>query len=154
MQGVKKPYNPVLGEFFRCTWDYSESNTEAFFVGEQVSHHPPISAFYYASPENKVFIQGDLRPISRFLGNSAATLMHGTNEIRFTTHPKEVYRITYPNVYARGLLFGTMIMELGDHSTITCDQNDLICELEFTTKVFSSSHYVHGVDNTLLAIYL
>lgn len=26
-------------------------------------------------------------------------------------------------------------MEMGDQSTIRCDSNDLICELEFKTKV-------------------
>lgn len=30
---------------------------------------------------------------------------------------------------------GKMIMEMGDQSTITCKSLDLICELEFKTKV-------------------
>jgi hypothetical protein len=32
-------YNPVLGEFFRCTYTY-EDGSEGFFIAEQVSHHP------------------------------------------------------------------------------------------------------------------
>jgi len=39
VSSVKKPYNPVLGEFFRCTYSYPDG-TEAFYVAEQVSHHP------------------------------------------------------------------------------------------------------------------
>ncbi|CAJ0828675.1 8434_t:CDS:2 [Entrophospora sp. SA101] len=139
-KGVKKPYNPVLGEHFRAKWVFPDK-TEAFFVSEQVSHHPPISAYYYASPENNLIISGDIRPKSKFLGNSAATLMQGESKIYFTNRSGEVYRISMPNVYARGILFGRMVMELGDNSTVKCGKNDLTCELEFRTKGFFSGAY-------------
>lgn len=56
---AKKPYNPILGEVFRCHWDVPNSNngsddstvddgpvpwckrSQLTFVAEQVSHHPP-----------------------------------------------------------------------------------------------------------------
>ncbi|CAG8561799.1 5237_t:CDS:2 [Diversispora eburnea] len=139
-KGVKKPYNPVLGEHFRARWVFPD-NTEAFFVSEQVSHHPPISAYYYASPENNLIICGDIRPKSKFLGNSAATLMQGESKIYFTNRPGEVYQIVMPNVYARGILFGRMVMELGDNSTVRCENLDFICELEFRTKGFFTGAY-------------
>ncbi|CAG8603266.1 913_t:CDS:2 [Paraglomus occultum] len=139
-KGVKKPYNPILGEHFRACWKFSD-NTEAYYVSEQVSHHPPISAYYYASPENNLIISGDIRPKSRFLGNSAATLMQGESRIYFTNRPGEVYSIVMPNVYARGILFGRMVLELGDASVVRCEKSDLICELEFKTKGFFSGSY-------------
>ncbi|KAG0747961.1 hypothetical protein G6F57_007281 [Rhizopus arrhizus] len=139
-KGVKKPYNPVLGEFFRCKYQYS-NGTEAIYIAEQVSHHPPISAFYYGSPENGIYIQGDLRPKSKFLGNSAATLMEGENHIIFTHLYNERYDITMPNVYARGILFGKMVLELGDSCTVRCKTSDLVCELDFKTKGFFSGQY-------------
>jgi oxysterol-binding protein-related protein 8 len=107
-------------------------------VAEQVCHHPPMSAYYYYSPENRVCVHGELRPKSKFLGNSAATMMNGGSTITFDEYPDEQYVVTNPNVYARGLLFGTMLLELGDTSTMKCEQTDLMCELEFVTKV--SSH--------------
>ncbi|OBZ85163.1 Oxysterol-binding C23B6.01c [Choanephora cucurbitarum] len=145
-KGVKKPYNPVLGEVFRCRYEY-KNGTEGFFVSEQVSHHPPISAFYYGSPENGVYVQGDLHLKSRFLGNSAATLMEGENHIIFTRHNNELYDITMPNVYVRGILFGKMALELGGHCVVRCKTSDLICELDFKTKGFFSGQYdlVSGV---------
>ncbi|KAH9269193.1 hypothetical protein BASA83_008817 [Batrachochytrium salamandrivorans] len=60
-KGVKKPFNPVLGEFFRCSWNFPD-NTESFFVCEQVLHHPPVSAYLFASPENDIIITGELKP--------------------------------------------------------------------------------------------
>ena len=94
-----------------------------------------MSAFYYSNPANSIFVSGEVRPRSKFLGNSAATIMEGETRIRLASLKNEEYVITMPNVYARGILFGTMIMELGDTSTVRCAATDLICELEFTTKV-------------------
>ncbi|KAG0312075.1 hypothetical protein BGZ99_009734 [Dissophora globulifera] len=139
-KGVKKPYNPILGEHFRTKWTFDDG-TEAFFVGEQVSHHPPISVYYYASPENNVSIVGDLLPKSKFLGNSAATLMQGEIKVSLTNRPGEDYMITMPNVYARGILFGTMLMELGDAACVKCPELDLICTLEFKVKGYFTGTY-------------
>lgn len=33
------------------------------------------------------------------------------------------------------VVFGTMTLELGDTSSVRCISSDLICELEFKTKV-------------------
>src|SRR5690242_6292273 len=44
-KGVKKPYNPLIGEIFRCMWPHP-SGSKTFYVAEQVSHHPPVCAFY------------------------------------------------------------------------------------------------------------
>ncbi|KAF9184325.1 hypothetical protein BGZ51_003395 [Haplosporangium sp. Z 767] len=139
-KGVKKPYNPILGEHFRSKWTFADG-TEAFYVAEQVSHHPPISAYYYASPENNLSIVGDLLPKSKFLGNSAATLMQGEIIVSFTNRPGEDYVITMPNVYARGILFGTMLMELGDVAAVKCPKLDLVCTLEFKVKGYFSGSY-------------
>lgn len=57
---AKKPYNPILGETFRCWWDVDNPNSQPatqssvpdgpvpwcssnqlVFIAEQVSHHPP-----------------------------------------------------------------------------------------------------------------
>ncbi|KAI9319508.1 hypothetical protein BX666DRAFT_1926675 [Dichotomocladium elegans] len=139
-KGVKKPYNPVLGEFFRCQWDY-DNGTRAIYLAEQVSHHPPISAYCYASPENGLLIEGNLRPKAKFLGNSAATLMEGSSCVTLDRWDKEKYYITMPNVYARGILFGKMVMELGDGCEVRCPKRDFVCELDFKTKGFFSGTY-------------
>ncbi|KAK9762672.1 Oxysterol-binding protein OBPa [Basidiobolus ranarum] len=139
-KGVKKPYNPVLGEHFRCKWTFPDG-TEAFYLGEQVSHHPPISAYAFYCPENNFTLTGELSPKSKFLGNSAASMLQGSTNLRFLNIPGEEYSITYPNIYARGILFGTMMMELGDSVTVRCPQNDFICDVEFKTKGFFTGTY-------------
>ncbi|KAI8335015.1 hypothetical protein BC941DRAFT_355747 [Chlamydoabsidia padenii] len=142
-KGVKKPYNPVLGEFFRCRYEFKDGS-QAYYIAEQVSHHPPVSAYHYANPQHGIIIDGEARPKARFLGNSAATIMHGYSRLTFAKHHNETYEITNPNVYARGVLFGKMLMELGDQCTVKCVSSDLIAELDFKTKGFFSGQY-HGV---------
>lgn len=61
---AKKPYNPILGEIFRCIWDVPGLESDEIkevddgpvpwckrnqlsFIAEQVSHHPPSKLLYY-----------------------------------------------------------------------------------------------------------
>jgi hypothetical protein len=44
----KKPFNPVLGENHIC-WVANPDNSVTEFIGEQVSHHPPVSGSCVAS---------------------------------------------------------------------------------------------------------
>ncbi|KAM3955518.1 LOW QUALITY PROTEIN: oxysterol-binding protein-related protein 8, partial [Aphomia sociella] len=57
-KGLKKPYNPVLGETFRCCWRHRNSDTYTYYVAEQVSHHPPVSAFYVSNRKDGYVIEG------------------------------------------------------------------------------------------------
>lgn len=140
-KGVKKPYNPVLGEFFRCRYEYSDGSY-GYYIAEQVSHHPPVSAFFYISPANKVSILGELRPKSKFLGNSVSTQMEGENRVRLLGKPEDgEYVITMPNMYAKGIVFGKMVLELGDTCMAKNEKHGLYCDLEFKRKGFFSGEY-------------
>lgn len=140
-KGVKKPYNPVLGEWFQCSWKYPDG-TEGFYIAEQVSHHPPVSAYYYVSPANNLLFYGELKPKSKFLGNSAATLMGGENRVAILDQPSDgEYQVSMPNMYARGIMFGRMVLELGDHAKIQNKNNDISADVEFKTKGYFTGTY-------------
>lgn len=140
-KGVKKPYNPILGEFFRCSYNYP-NGTRGFYIAEQVSHHPPVSAYYYVSADNDLVIYGDLRPKSKFLGNSAATLMGGESRVVMLDQPEDgEYHISMPNMYARGILFGKMVLELGDMSRVQNKAHDLSSDIEFKVKGYFTGTY-------------
>lgn len=36
-QGLKKPYNPIIGETFRCMWLHQKTNSKTFYMAEQVT---------------------------------------------------------------------------------------------------------------------
>ncbi len=64
--------------------------------------------------------------------------MQGSTTITFTDR-NEDYVIAMPNIYARGIILGTMYMEIGDNASVRCDKLDLIAELKFDTKVRNSN---------------
>lgn len=45
------------------------------------------------------------------------------------------YVISMPNMYARGILFGKMVIELGDACTAKCEKSAMTADIEFKTKV-------------------
>lgn len=143
-KAVKKPLNPVIGEHFQCYWKL-DNGQYAFYVSEQTSHHPPKSAYFYMIPESNVRVDGVLFPRSKFLGNSSAAMMEGLGVLQFldiidpATKKPEKYTFNQPNVYARGILFGKMRIELGDHMII--NGPDHIADIEFKTKGFVSGTY-------------
>ncbi|KAF2644419.1 hypothetical protein P280DRAFT_170986 [Massarina eburnea CBS 473.64] len=137
--GVKKPLNPILGEIFTCYWDYPDS-THGYYISEQTSHHPPKSSYFFMAPEHHIRIDGTLKPRSKFLGNSAASMMEGLAVMRFL-NTGERFFITQPNMYARGILFGNMKYELGDHSYIRCPETGMVADLEFKTKGYFGGTY-------------
>ena len=49
--------------------------------------------------------------------------------------------LTQPNMYARGILFGKMKYELGDHSYVRCPETGLVADIEFKTKGWVSGTY-------------
>ncbi|KAJ5751743.1 Oxysterol-binding protein-like protein OBPa [Penicillium odoratum] len=143
--GVKKPLNPILGETFTCYWEYPD-NTRGYYISEQTSHHPPKSSYFFMAPEHHIRIDGTLKPRSKFLGNSAASLMEGIATLRLLNRGEnkekgETYILTQPNMYARGILFGKMKYELGDHSYVRCPETGLAADIEFKTKGYFSGTY-------------
>ena len=44
-------------------------------------------------------------------------------------------------MYARGILFGKMKYELGDHAFVTCPESGLSLDIEFKTKGYFSGKY-------------
>lgn len=61
--------------------------------------------------------------------------MNGETRMYFLNNSNEEYVLTYPNIYARGLLFGTTFLEIGDNATISWESLDLVAEINFKVKV-------------------
>jgi len=137
-KGVKKPYNPILGEYYRCRYD--TGSTKTYYYAEQVSHHPPISCFYVSNRKAGIVVNGCCLPRSKFLGNSAASILDGTATI-FDLKHNEDFSITFPSAYARGILFGTLLMELVGPVVITCEKHGFRAELEFKARGFFGGEY-------------
>lgn len=99
---AKKPYNPIIGESFHCSWkvprsgepakdapslpsppqgspttEGEDSSYQLRFVAEQVSHHPPVSGFYAECPERRMCVNTHVWTKSKFMGMSIGVSMIG-----------------------------------------------------------------------------
>uniref|UniRef100_A0A8C3B338 Oxysterol-binding protein n=1 Tax=Cyclopterus lumpus TaxID=8103 RepID=A0A8C3B338_CYCLU len=134
-KGLKKPYNPILGETFRCCWLHPQTDSCTFYIAEQVSHHPPISAFYICNRKDGFSINGSILAKSKFYGNSLSAILDGKARLLFLGRDEE-YVITMPYAHCKGILYGTMTLELGGKVTIECEKTKCFTELEFKLKPF------------------
>uniref|UniRef100_A0A5S6QNA9 Oxysterol-binding protein n=1 Tax=Trichuris muris TaxID=70415 RepID=A0A5S6QNA9_TRIMR len=134
-KGLKKPYNPVLGEMFRCYWYNPETDSKTFYIAEQVSHHPPVSAFFVSNRKAGFNIAGTILAKSKFYGNSLSAILCGSAKITLLSRG-ESYLVTLPYAHCKGLLIGTLTFQLGGSVCITCDRTSYSAELEFKLRPF------------------
>lgn len=73
-----KPFNPILGE----TWHARLSDgTQAFM--EQISHHPPISAFQIVGPGRRYYFHGHSKPTVTHKTNAITSYAVGERQVEF-----------------------------------------------------------------------
>jgi len=69
-----KPFNPILGETFQ---GFFEDGSQIFI--EQVSHHPPVSAFQVLGPKDSFNFYGRCEYRANFHTNSLVGVQKGPN---------------------------------------------------------------------------
>uniref|UniRef100_A0A8C1Z5U8 Oxysterol-binding protein n=1 Tax=Cyprinus carpio TaxID=7962 RepID=A0A8C1Z5U8_CYPCA len=69
-----KPFNPLLGE----TYELTREDQGFRLISEQVSHHPPISAFHTESLAGDFVFHGSIYPKLKFWGKSVEAEPKGT----------------------------------------------------------------------------
>lgn len=99
-----KPFNPLLGETY-------EVQRQSFrMVVEQVSHHPPVTAFHAEAPN--IIFSGWVAPIFKFSGQTIEISNKGALCI-ILTNLNEVYTWSVDSILTRvnNLMFGKLWME-------------------------------------------
>lgn len=144
---AKKPYNPLLGETFMCYYDldakckgqvdggpvpWAKPSSVAFYA-EQVSHHPPVSAFYAENVEKRVMCNAHIWTKSRLTGLSIGVINAGRAVISLLDH-SEQYIFTFPAAYAKGILHRKPYVELSGTVNVVCPQTGYKAEVEFLMK--------------------
>lgn len=134
----RKPFNPILGEKFFAEWaDEGYGTTE--MIAEQVSHHPPTTAFYLRNKTAGVHVNAFSTQKTRFLGTSVKADQQGNVFVYLEKHQEE-YMITLPEIYIRGLLAGTTFIELvGDVAMVSSSGYGV--KMRFIPKPWFSGEY-------------
>uniref|UniRef100_A0A8C1ICF5 Oxysterol-binding protein n=1 Tax=Cyprinus carpio TaxID=7962 RepID=A0A8C1ICF5_CYPCA len=148
-KGLKKPYNPIIGETFRCLWIHSKTNSKTFYIAEQVSHHPPVSAFYVSNRKDGFCLSGSILAKSKFYGNSLSAILDGEARLSFLKRGED-YVMNLPYAHCKGILYGTMTLELGGQVSIACEKTGYSAQLEFRLKPFlGSSDIVNQISGKI-----
>ena len=71
---------------------------------------------------------------SKFYGNSTSAILEGQATISLLPRGEE-YVMTLPYAHCKGILMGTMTMELGGKVTIECSKTGYAADLEFKLRV-------------------
>lgn len=130
----KKPLNPFLGELFLGHWEEGDLG-RTDLVSEQVSHHPPVTAYCITNEKNRIQLQGYNGQKASFsrtihikqIGHSVLTLYPpGSNE-------PETYLITLPALHVENLIYGAPFMELGKYTHLI-SSSGYVAKLDYSGK--------------------
>ena len=117
---LARPLNPVLGELFYGHWPDQGGRGRTTLVVEQVSHHPPITAYVIENKAKGLSLTGHNAQKTSF--SSGAIIVkqigHAILTIDLGEGKKEEVLITLPKLRIDGLWYGSPYIELWDKTNI------------------------------------
>jgi len=138
----KKPLNPFLGELFLGKWEDQAGTTQ--LVSEQVSHHPPVTAYGIWNNQHGVRLQGYNAQKASF--KTTINVKQVGHAIYHIDAFKEDYLITLPSLHIEGLITGSPYVELNGSTYIQSSSG-------YTARIdYSGKGWVSGKKNTFSAV--
>ncbi|PNS17122.1 Protein kes1 [Sphaceloma murrayae] len=137
----KKPLNPFLGELFLGSWNDEAGQTQ--LISEQVSHHPPVTAYAIWNKKHGVRLEGYNAQKASF-GRTINVKQVGHATFHIDAY-NETYLITLPGLHIEGLISGSPFVEL-EKSTY------IVSSTGFTSKIdYSGRGWLSGKKNSFTA---
>lgn len=127
----KKPWNPIIGEtHFGSTKD--AEGGDVHFYSEQVSHHPPVSAFYVTNEKQQMEIRANISFGVKFGGNSVTVTTTGGAVLRVLKFQEE-YQMSrcIPDMLVKHVVWGTKYIIWKGECEIACKEKGYKCKLVF-----------------------
>uniref|UniRef100_A0A8D3E6E7 Oxysterol-binding protein n=1 Tax=Scophthalmus maximus TaxID=52904 RepID=A0A8D3E6E7_SCOMX len=101
-----KPFNPLLGETFELIRD----DLGFRWVSEQVSHHPPVSAFHAEGFKEDFVFHGSIYPKLKFWGKTIEAEPKGIITLELPKY-NEAYTWTNPTCCVHNIIVGQLWIE-------------------------------------------
>ncbi|KAL3477590.1 hypothetical protein BJX99DRAFT_226199 [Aspergillus californicus] len=148
----KKPLNPFLGELFLGKWDSDADVGETSLTSEQVSHHPPATAYAIRNDKHGIQLQGYNAQKASFsstiyikqIGHALLTLTPPSAD-KNDPAQQEKYVITLPHLHVESLIYGTPFIEL-ERTTSIVSNTGYVAKINYSGKGWLS-----GKKNTFTA---
>uniref|UniRef100_A0A669B8N4 Oxysterol-binding protein n=1 Tax=Oreochromis niloticus TaxID=8128 RepID=A0A669B8N4_ORENI len=148
-----KPFNPLLGE----TYELIREDQGFRIVSEQVSHHPPVSAFHAENLAGDFVFHGSIYPKLKFWGKSVEAEPKGTITLELLKH-REAYTWSNPNCCVHNVILGKLwieqygTVEIVNHSTgDKCVLNFKPCGM-FGKELHKVEGYIQDKSKKKLAV--
>ncbi|KAF3858222.1 hypothetical protein F7725_011423 [Dissostichus mawsoni] len=103
---IGKPFNPLLGE----TYELIRDDLGFRWVSEQVSHHPPVSAFHAEGLKEDFVFHGSIYPKLKFWGKSIEAEPKGLLTLELPKY-NESYTWTNPTCCVHNIIVGQLWIE-------------------------------------------
>uniref|UniRef100_A0A673CWI1 Oxysterol-binding protein n=1 Tax=Sphaeramia orbicularis TaxID=375764 RepID=A0A673CWI1_9TELE len=101
-----KPFNPLLGE----TYELIRDDLGFRWMSEQVSHHPPVSAFHAEGLKEDFVFHGSIYPKLKFWGKSIEAEPKGIITLELPKY-NEAYTWTNPTCCVHNIIVGQLWIE-------------------------------------------
>ncbi|XP_040896234.1 oxysterol-binding protein-related protein 1 isoform X1 [Toxotes jaculatrix] len=101
-----KPFNPLLGE----TYELVREDLGFRLISEQVSHHPPVSAFHAEGLKQDFVFHGSIYPKLKFWGKSVEAEPKGVITLELPKY-NEAYTWTNPTCCVHNIIVGQLWIE-------------------------------------------
>uniref|UniRef100_A0A3Q3XFH8 Oxysterol-binding protein n=1 Tax=Mola mola TaxID=94237 RepID=A0A3Q3XFH8_MOLML len=101
-----KPFNPLLGE----TYELIREDLGFRWISEQVSHHPPVSAFQAQGLKDDFIFHGSIYPKLKFWGKSIEAEPKGLITLELPKY-NEAYTWTNPTCCVHNIIVGQLWIE-------------------------------------------
>lgn len=147
MGSEKKPLNPFLGEVFVGKWPDSSAELnlgDTILLSEQVSHHPPVTAYAVMNETTHTTLQGYNRIKATISATSINVKQYGHALLQFEDL-NETYLITLPPLHIEGLIVASPFVELEGTSYIQSSSGYL------TVIEYAGRGYFSGKKNSFKA---
>uniref|UniRef100_T1JB46 Oxysterol-binding protein n=1 Tax=Strigamia maritima TaxID=126957 RepID=T1JB46_STRMM len=119
---IGKPFNPLLGETYELERD------DYHLICEQVSHHPPISAFHAHSPD--FIFHGSIQPKLKFWGKSVEIQPKGIITVELRKHG-EAYTWSNVNCCIHNIIVGKLWIEQYGVLEVVNHKTNMKCTVNF-----------------------
>ncbi|TEB22466.1 Oxysterol-binding protein [Coprinellus micaceus] len=138
MGSEKKPLNPVLGELFYAAWPDKNGRGKTTLLVEQVSHHPPITAYVIENKAKGLKLVGHNAQKTTF--SAGAIIVKQLGHAVLTINGTDNFLITLPRLRIDGLWYGSPYIELVDSSYIVGGGHSSVIEYKGKGYFSGKSH--------------
>lgn len=144
MGSEKKPLNPFLGELFVGKWENDESIGDTILLSEQVSHHPPVTAYAIVNDQHKTTLEGYNGVKASFSTTTLNVKQYGHALLKYE-NLKETYLVTLPPLHIEGIIVANPFVELDGKTYIQSSAGPIV------VIEYSGRGYFSGKKNTFKA---